>query len=506
MKKALHPKPSNEQYKSHRFSVNTACAGNNGLTQEQVIYYRKKYGNNEQINKSQTTVMHCVRRAFINPFSIILFVLAVVSLITDVLLPEKYGQSFSSVIIICVMLLLGAVVRLIQELRAKRVADRLTQLAQTTVSVCRDHIWQKVPSEELVVGDLVSIKAGDHIPADITLIEAKDLFVSQSVITGESESFEKKAEEPQRKPEKLSDFINTVFQGTIVTGGSGIGVVQAVGKNTVYGSLDIDRLEQKQGFDKSSSSIAWVLIRFMAILLPVVFLANGLTQGNWLEAFLFALSVAVGLTPEMLPMVVSACLAKGSHQMGKKQTIVKNINAMQTLGNMDVLCVDKTGTLTNDTIILEYYMDILGNESQLVLDYAFLNSHYQSGVKNHLDTAVLKYGDMPVLKTHFEELSNNNVLLDEQPFDYDHKYAGVLLKGETDNLHIIKGTVENVLSRCRYAEFRGERVAVTADTWKSVHAVTDELAEDGMKVLAVAYRNTSASVLHAEDSDFILVG
>lgn len=181
-----------------------------GLKQEQIFESRSKYGSNEQISK--TTVIHCIRRAFINPFSIILFVLAVVSLVTDVLLPDKYGQSFSSVIIICVMLLLGAVVRLIQELRAKRVADRLTQLAQTTVSVCRDHIWQEVPSEELIVGDLVRIEAGDRIPADIELIEAKDLFVSQSVIIGESESFEKKAEEPQRKPEKLSDYINVVFQ------------------------------------------------------------------------------------------------------------------------------------------------------------------------------------------------------------------------------------------------------------------------------------------------------
>ncbi len=221
---------------------------------------------------------------------------------------------------------------------------------------------------------------------------------------------------------------------------------------------------------------------------------------------MFALSVAVGLTPEMLPMVVSACLAKGSHQMGKEQTVVKNINAMQTLGNMDVLCMDKTGTLTNDTVILEYYMDILGNESRLVLDYAFLNSYYHSGVKNHLDTAVLKYSGIPGLKTHFEELSDNSTLLDEQPFDYDYKYAGVLLKGETDNLHIIKGSVENVLSRCRYAEFHGERVVVTSDTLKSVHAVTDELTEDGMKVLAVAYRKTSSSVLYADDSDFILIG
>ncbi len=448
-----------------------------------------------KLSHPQTTVMHCVCRAFINPFSIILFVLAVISLITSVLLPEKYGQNYSSVIIICVMLLLGGMVRLIQELRAKRVADRLARMTQTTVSVCRDGIWQEISSEELVVGDFVRIEAGDRVPADIELMETKDLFVSQSVITGESENFEKKAGKLQSKPEKIKDYVNFVFQGTTVTGGFGTGVVRAVGKNTVYGGLDMERLDHKRGFDSGSSSIAWVLIRFMAILVPFVFLASGLAQGNWLEAFLFALSVAVGLTPEMLPMVVSACLAKGSYQMGKEQTVVKNINAMQTLGNMDVLCVDKTGTLTDDTIILEYYMDILGNESQMVLDYAFLNSHYHSGVKNHLDTAVLKYSDMPGLADHFEKLSGSSVLLDEQPFDYDHKYVGVLLKGETGNLHIIKGSVENVVSKCRYAEFRGERVAVTADTLESVHAVTDELTEDGMKVLAVAYRHTSASTL-----------
>lgn len=477
-----------------------------GLRQEQVSENRKKYGSNWQSSRSKTTVRHCVRRAFINPFSIILIVLAVVSLITDVLLPDKYGQSFSSVIIIIVMMLLGGIIRLIQELRAKSVTDRLSQMAGTTVSVCRDGIWQEVSSEDLVVGDLVRIEAGDRIPADIELTESKNLFVSQSVITGESENFEKKAEEPQIRPEKLSDYTNIVFQGTTVTGGSGAGIVRAVGKNTVYGGLDTESFSQKRGFDSGSTSIAWVLIKFMAILIPVVFLASGLTQGNWIEALLFALSVAVGLTSEMLPMVISACLAKGSHQMGKEQTVVKNINAMQTLGSMDILCVDKTGTLTDDTITLEYYMDILGNESSTVLDYAFLNSHYQSGVKNHLDTTILKYGTIPGQEAHFEELSRNSILLDEQPFDYNRKYVGVLLKGDEHNLHIIKGSVGNVLSKCRYAEFRGERVSVTDDTIQSVHAVTDELTEDGMKVLAVAYRNTSRSVLDSDNSDFILIG
>lgn len=450
--------------------------------------------------------MYCVRRAFINPFSIILFVLAVVSLITDVLLPQKYGQSFSSFIIICTMLILGGIIRLIQELRAKRVADQLASMAKTTVSVCRYGVWQEISSDDLEVGDKVRLEAGDRVPADIRLMEARDLFVSQSVITGESESFEKTAEVPEVKPEKLSEYVNFVFQGTTVTGGSGVGIVTAVGANTVYGGLDLREMDQKRGFDSGSSSIAWVLIRFMVILVPVVFLASGLTQGNWLEAFLFALSVAVGLTPEMLPMVVSACLAKGSHEMSKQQTVVKNINAMQTLGSMDVLCVDKTGTLTDDTIVLEYYMDILGNESQKVLDYAFLNSHYHSGVKNHLDSAILKYSDMPGMEEHFGELGRKSVLLDEQPFDYDHKYVGVLLQGENENLHIIKGSVENVLSKCRYAEFRGNRIDVTEETLDSVHAVTDELTEDGMKVIAVAYRNTGETVLDTENSDFILIG
>ncbi|MCC8014377.1 MAG: magnesium-translocating P-type ATPase [Eubacterium sp.] len=477
-----------------------------GLKQEQVSESRRKYGSNEQTNKRETSVLHCVRRAFINPFSVILFVLGAVSLLTDILLPAAYGQSFSSVVIIGAMLLLGGFVRLFQELKAKGVADRLTDLTRTTVSVCRDGVWQRVCSDELVVGDLVRIEAGERVPADIQLSFAEDLFVSQGVITGESGSFEKKAVSPKKKPKKIGDYTNIAFQGTSVTGGRGEGVVKAVGANTVFGGMDTERAEQKRGFDKGTGSIAWVLIKFMAVLLPVVFVACGFTKGNWFEAFLFSLSVAVGLTPEMLPMVVNACLAKGSFQMWKEQTVVKNINAMQTLGSMDILCVDKTGTLTDDTIILEYYMDVLGNESRRVLDLAFLNSFFHSGVGNQLDTALLRCLDMPKDGRHFKELSKNSVLLDEQPFDYSHKYAGVLLKGEDENIHIIKGTVKNVVSKCDYVEFRGEAVPITENIYESVGAVVDELTEDGMKVIAAAYRKTKGSVIDENADGFILAG
>lgn len=212
-------------------------------------------------------------------------------------------------------------------------------------------------------------------------------------------------------------------------GGTGEGVVLAVGSDAVYGGFPRSQKRPKDGFDQGAHSIAWVLIRFMAVLIPVVFVACGLTQGNWFSAFLFALSVAVGLTPEMLPMVITACLAKGSGAMGKKQTVVKNINAMQEFGSMDILCVDKTGTLTGDRISLEYYMDILGNENQAVLDLAYINSCYHTGVQNHLDAALLKCREMPGKGDHFQQLSAQHPKLDELPFDYDRKFASVLVKG-----------------------------------------------------------------------------
>ncbi|MCD7862408.1 MAG: magnesium-translocating P-type ATPase, partial [Lachnospiraceae bacterium] len=377
---------------------------------------------------------------------------------------------------------------------------------QTTVSVCRDGIWQEVCSDELVVSDLVRMEAGDRVPADIRLTDATDFFVSQSVITGESRILEKNTLPLAETPTKISEYSSTVFQGTTVTGGRGTGIVLAVGADTVYGNFSATPSNRKEEFDRGSASIAWVLIKFMVILVPVVFLASGLTKGNWLEAFLFALSVAVGLTPEMLPMVVNACLAKGSFSMGQKQTVVKNINAIQSLGSMDLLCVDKTGTLTEDTVTLEYFMDVLGNESETVLDYAFLNSYYHSGVKNHLDTAILNCQEMPCMKAHFETLSKSSVLLDEQPFDYTHKFVGILLKGETENLHIIKGNVEQVVSRCRYVQFKGAQIPIQGNSVQDAHAIVDEMTEDGMKVLAVACRRTSASVLSGEESDFILLG
>lgn len=479
-----------------------------GYTDEQVEESRSRYGRNVLAGRASDTVLYRVRRAFINPFSIILLVLAVISFVTDVLLASNFSRNMTTVTMILSMLLVSGLVRLTQEMRAKHVADRLTKMIASRAVVLRNGEWVEVSSTELVVGDTVRFFAGDRIPADIRLSVAKDLFVSQSVLTGESTILEKHVEPlSPGKPRTYAEYRNLAFMGSSVIGGIGEGIVLAVGKDTVYGGFSRTEVRGSDRFDQGANSIAQVLIRFMAILIPIVLLACGATKGNWTSAFLFALSVAVGLTPELLPMVINACLAKGSASMGKKQTVVKNINAMQGFGSMDILCVDKTGTLTGDQISLEYYMDVLGNESQQVLDYAYLNSRYHTGIKNHLDRAILKCQDMPGHGEHFQNLERLHPKLDELPFDYERKLASILVQCGEENILLVKGSVDAVCRRCSGVEYKGMCSDMGADGFSSVHAVVDEMLEDGMKVLAVAYKPLDRTWIEEEDEqDLILLG
>lgn len=479
-----------------------------GYNDRQVEESRQQYGSNILSGRASDTVLYRLRRAFINPFAIVLLVLASISFVTDVLLASNFSRNMTTVIIILCMLLISGIVRFIQEMRAKRVSDHLTKMITSDVLVHRNGTWVGISSTELVVGDTIRLFAGDRIPADIRFTTANDLFVSQSVITGESAILEKKAKNLSgKKVGSYAEYSNIAFMGSSVIGGTGEGIVLAVGQDTVYGGFSGVKTNIKNGFDQGANSIAWVLIRFMAILIPIVFVACGLTKGNWLSAFLFALSVAVGLTPEMLPMVISACLAKGSAAMGKKQTVVKNMNAMQGFGSMDILCVDKTGTLTGDVVLLEYYMDILGNESEKVLNFAYLNSFYHTGVNNHLDSAILKCKEMPGHGIHLQEFAVQHPKLDELPFDYERKFSSVLIKSDKENLLIIKGSLEDVCRRCKYFEYKGKRIAMGSDGLTSVHAIVDEILEDGMKVLAVAYKPLEQEWIDTKDEqDFILLG
>lgn len=479
-----------------------------GYTERQAEKSREKYGSNLISGRASDTIFYRLRRAFINPFTTVLLALAVVSFITDMLQVESFSRNVTASPIIFCMLVVSGMIRFIQEMKSKKVADHLVSLLHSTVTVLREGKWTELSSSELTVGDQVRIFAGDRIPADIRLTKTADLFLSQSVITGESAVLEKTSGKISIQDScTYSDYKNIAWMGSAVMGGSGEGIVLAVGPDTVYGGFSGMISQRKNKFDQGAASIARVLLRFMGVLIPIVFVACGLTKGNWAAAFLFALSVAVGLTPEMLPMVINACLAKGSASMGKKQTVVKNIHAMQGFGSMDVLCVDKTGTLTGDVILLEYYMDILGDESERVLELSYLNSLYHTGVRNHLDTAVLKYREMPGLGEQLGRAAEQKAKLDEIPFDYERKIASILVGGEENNLLIVKGSIEEVCSRCRYVEYKGEKREKKPENSSDVHAVVDEILEDGMKVLAVAYKPVKKNNLTKEDeTDLILIG
>ena len=485
-------------------------ASPDGLSSEQVEAMREKYGANSFTERKNDTTIRRLRRAFINPFNVILFVLGIVSLVTDVFLASNFARNATTAIIIFSMILISGVIRLIQELRAKNAAEQLDRLIHESITVKRGGERMEIPAEELVVGDLVLFSAGDRVPADIRLIKVTDLFISQAAITGESAILEKSCRTlSYGSQETLTQLENLAFMATTVISGKGEGIVLAVGKNTLYGSFTKPDSEDKNSFQKGANSIAWVMLRFMTVLVPIVFALLGITGGKWLESFAFALSVAVGLMPEMLPMVITACLAKGSLAMSRKQTIIKDINAMQGFGSMDVLCMDKTGTLTNESILLEYYMDILGNENTEVLDWAFLNSSYHSGVRNPIDNAILACKTMPGRETHYSDLLARYQKTDEIPFDYARKFVSTLVADRDGECQLImKGDIFHIVARCSHVEYRGEILPIEKDGMQSASSVVDDMLQDGMKVIAIARKNVGQQnrITPADETDMILMG
>ena len=471
---------------------------------------REKYGANSFAERKNDTTIRRLRRAFINPFNIILFILGIISLVTDVFLVSNFARNATTAIIIFSMILISGAIRLIQELRAKNAAQQLDRLIHESITVKREGELIEISAEELVVGDIVPLSAGDRVPADIRLTEVTDLFISQAAITGESAILEKNCHALSYSSlETLTQLENLAFMATTVISGKGEGIVLAVGKDTLYGSFAKPDSNDKKSFQKGANSIAWVMLRFMAVLIPIVFVLLGITGGKWLESFAFALSVAVGLMPEMLPMVITACLARGSLTMSRKQTIIKDINAMQGFGSMDVLCMDKTGTLTNESILLEYYMDVLGNENTEVLDLAFLNSFYHSGVRNPIDNAILACQTMPGRETHYADLLTQYQKIDEIPFDYARKFVSTLVTDKNGESQLImKGDISHIVARCSHVEYRDEILPIEKGGMQSVSSVVDEMLQDGMKVIAVARKNVGQQnqITPADEEDMILMG
>lgn len=478
-----------------------------GYDEEQVEELIEKYGKNMISNEKKESVFTRLFNAFVNPFTIVLFILVVISIITDVILQDASQRSFSTIIVITSMVTISGLLRFIQEMRSNNSAEKLKAMVKTMATVEREG-KKEIPLSDIVPGDIVYMAAGDMIPADIRVISSKDLFVSQSALTGESEPVEKYGSNTKQTSKNPLEFSNLGFMGSNVISGSATGVVLATGDYTFFGSMakSITGKKVVTSFEKGINSVSWVLIRFMMFMVPVVFFINGFTKGNWLQAFLFALSVAVGLTPEMLPMIVTTNLAKGAVRMARKKTVVKSLNSIQNFGAMDVLCTDKTGTLTQDKVVLEYHLDIHGNEDKRVLRHAFLNSYFQTGLKNLMDVAILRH----INEEDYRLLEKKYVKVDEIPFDFNRRRMSVVIKDKEGKTQLItKGAVEEMLKISTFAEYMGKVEILTNDIRNEILGTVKELNNNGMRVIAVAQKtNPSVEGIFSvkDEAEMVLMG
>jgi len=459
-----------------------------GLSSLEAANRLESFGMNIISHEKPDSLLKRLLKAFVNPFTVVLFILALVSLFTDVIFSNEKNPR--SVILICSMVLLSGMLRFVQESRSNKAAEKLKELVHTTAMVERgDEGTIEIPLGNIVPGDIVNISAGDLIPADIRLVESKDLFINQSTLTGESEPVEKFHAASSQHYSTLTDLPNIAFMGSYAVSGTAVAVVLSTGDMTCFGSMAraITGKHVVTSFDKGINEVSWVLVRFIIFMVPVVFFINGFTKGNWLEAFLFALSVAVGITPEMLPMIVTTNLAKGAVAMARKKTVVKHLDAMQNFGAMDILCTDKTGTITQNRVVLEYHWNVYMEDDKRVLRHAFLNSHFQTGLKNLMDVAILAHSE----EEGFEALMQKFVKVDEIPFDFNRRRMSVVVRDNTTGKTqmITKGAVEEMLSVCSFAEYEGQHEPLSEELMIKIHDTVDKMNSQGMRVIAVAQKD-----------------
>ncbi|MGD0037873.1 MAG: magnesium-translocating P-type ATPase [Bacteroidota bacterium] len=468
-----------------------------GLTGEQAEHLLEQYGPNVIAGEQSHSWLRLLRNAVLNPLVILLAVIGVVAFLT---------QDYDTAVIISLMVVLGLVLRFVQEYRADIAAAKLRAMIHVTTTVVRDGVEQEVPISHVVPGDIVKLAAGDMIPADIRLLSCKDLFIMQSSLTGESLPVEKFDAHMDGIDCSPLEFHNLCFLGTSVESGSATAVVITTGFNTYLGSMAKSITEQPPptSFDKGIQSFTWLMIRFMFVMVPLVFLINGITKGNWHEAFFFALAVAVGLTPEMLPMIVTVCLSKGAIAMSKKKVIIKRLHSIQNLGAMDILCTDKTGTLTIDHVLLEQYCDVVRKKNEEILMMAYLNSHFQTGLRNILDRAILQHNEI-VNRVHVQEYRK----VDEIPFDFSRKIMSVVVE-TPDGKHrmITKGAPEEIFKRCTNFELDGDVDPIEPILIQDLKEEYERLSADGFRVLALSYKDLEkkSSYTKNDESEMILHG
>lgn len=486
-----------------------------GLVQEQVEENRDLYGENTITKGQEDSIFKKIYESIINPFTIILLVIAFISLVTNVWLAKPGQEDPTTSIIIVVLILISGGIRFVQELRSDKATTNLSKMIVNTATVIRDGLEQELPIDELVVGDLVKLSAGDMIPADVVLFESRDFFVQQSGLTGESDAVEKLAlnKATSQNVDSLLEAESLAFMGTNVISGSATAMILAVGDDTMMGAIEqtLATYDEPTSFEREMNSVSWLLIRLMLVMVPIVFFANGLTDGDWLEAGVFALSVGVGLTPEMLPMIITASLAKGSIIMAKEKVVIKKLNAIQDLGAIDILCTDKTGTLTQDEIVLEYPLDIHGDLDLTVLRRAYLNSYFQTGLKNLMDRAIIKRTEKEA-KEHslLQNLDQTFQKIDELPFDFERRRMSVIVKDDEGTVSMVtKGALEEMLNISTHVEYHGETIPLTEEIRQEVLTEVSQLNRQGLRVLGVGYKShlrEGYAYTVTDESDMILTG
>ncbi len=472
-----------------------------GLSEAEADSRLQHYGMNEIAREKHQSALMRFLSNIKNPLVLLLTVLGVISFLTG---------DLRAAVIIFIMVVLGVVLRFFQEMRADNAAEKLKAMVSNTATLVREGKETEAPLKLLVPGDIIRLSAGDMVPADVRVLSAKDLFLNQSALTGESLPIEKKATSTSADVQNPLELNNICFLGSNVESGSATAVVIHTGDQTYFGTLASSIVGQRQltSFDKGINKFTWLMIYFIAVMVPAVFLINGLSKHDWLEAFLFAMAVAVGLTPEMLPMIVTVNLSKGALAMARKKVIVKRLNAIQNFGAMDVLCTDKTGTLTQGKIVLEKHLDAHGDPSAKVLEYGYLNSYHHTGLKNLLDEAVLAHEE---LEEHLKAKEKYRKI-DEIPFDFVRRRMSVIVEDTTGlNTLICKGAVDEVLSLCTRVEIKGEVIEVLPQHDAKRRQIADELNSQGFRVIALAYKQMPGATDEPtyavkDESNLILLG
>ena len=477
---------------------------NDGLNGEQIEAGREKYGPNVISTGNQNSVFTRLRDAIINPFNLVLLAVVVVSYFTDVVLADT--PSYATIVMLVVIVAISSLTSFIQAQKSDNAAKALQEMIVTRVNVVRQGMKMQISIEDCVPGDLVMLGSGDLIPGDVRFIETKDLFVDQAQLTGESNPVEKYSD--SRDAENITDLSNIGFMGCDIVSGSAKAIVISTGNQTYFGNMSktLENTGEKSVFDKNMESITNLLIRFMLVMVPVIFCANFFTKHDLLGSVIFAITIAVGLMPEMLPVMITSSLAKGAISMSKKKTIVKKLGSIQTFGEMDTLCTDKTGTLTRDEIILEKYLDASGREDIRILRHAFLNSYFQTGLKNLMDRAIISRGE----KEGLDYLKRSYVREDEIPFDFSRRKMSVVLRDRKLKRQLItKGAVDEIIANCAFVEVDGEVKPMNEELRRNAYRISEENGEEGIRVIAVAQKNEIPDIdqFSAEDEkDMVLLG